>query len=775
MVSIEVEYGYGNSAKGGRDLPLTVTVKNGGSEALQGTLEILTRQSDGDIYAYEYPVETGASSSETAHYVIPLGVGSDQLRVALRDAAGELLAEQQVQLKINAATPELFVGLLSDHAEKLSYLSEVSVNYGQLRTQTFEFTADSFPSDRRQLSAMDVILISDYKIAQLDVEQLRGLMQWMREGGVLMLGTGARVDDTLGLFAPEFLDDMYEAPRETTINMGDLEGTETAGGSEVTLPIAGFSLHGGSVVLAAQAEPLLTAANKGKGVLAVASFDFPDMAEYAISNNSFADMLLTRALGRARLDRLASEAYGTEYDEYWSAQALVDSGAKGLLPNPGLYGGILFLYLLASGPLLYLFLKKRALSVAYRRAAAGMALCFAALIFALSGKTRFNDTFYSYASVREAGEDTVNETTYLNLRNPYSAPYQVQVKAGGELAPLTTALNREWLQPVTGEEQPNVTISERGDVRKIAVRNVGAFRSRFFRIGQSRENTERVGFSGELFLFGDDCSGKITNNFPFAVRSAAVILYGKIIPLGDMESGETVEVGERTLYRIPLNDSDTVAAFLSGVYDGTAGRDSHLRALERANFLSFYLTDSAFAYSADARIVAFSAETEEDKPVLDRGLRSSGMTIVTSVVPVNSRRGELICRSGLIRTPEVLSGDYISGTNSYYRGDPVVLGYFLGTGLRIRQLTIEEPDTLFENPDGRPDSHSFRGTISFYNYESGNFDDVEAGKRVFSAQELRYYLSPDNMITVRYAEEVDGAGGRPDAALPLLTVIGEES
>lgn len=775
MVSIEVEYGYGNSAKGGRDLPLTVTVKNGESEELQGTLEILTRQSDGDIYAYEYPVRTEASSSGTEHYVIPLGVGSDQLNVALRDASGELLAEQQVQLKINTATPELFVGLLSDHTEALSYLDEVSVNYGQLRTRTFEFTAESFPSDRRQLNAMDVILISDYRLSQLDVGQLRGLMLWMRDGGVLMLGTGARVDDTLGLFAPEFLDDMYEAPRETTVNMGDLEETEAPGGSEVTLPIAGFSLHGGSVVLAADSEPLLTAANKGKGVLAVASFDFPDMAEYAVSNNSFADILLTRALGRTRLDRLASEAYGTEYDEYWSAQALVDSGAKDLLPNPGLYGGILFLYLLASGPLLYLFLKKRALSISYRRVAAGMAICFAALIFALSGKTRFKDTFYSYARIREAGENAVNETTYLNLRNPYSAPYHVEVKAGGDLSPLTTALNREKLQPVTGDEQPNVTISEQADVREIMVRDVGAFHSRFFRLGQSRENTEQVGFSGQLSLFGDSCSGEITNNFPFAVTAASVILYGKIIPLGDMEPGETVEVGERTLYRIPLNDSDTVAAFLSGVYDGGAERDRHLRALERANFLSFYLTDAAFAYSADARIVAFSEERAEDKPVLDLELRSSGMTIVTSVIPVNSRKGNLICRSGLIRAPEVLSGDYIPGTNSYYRGDPVVLGYFLGTGLRIRQLTIEAPDTLFENPDRRPDSYSFHGTISFYNYESGNFDDIEAGKRIFSAQELRYYLSPDNMITIRYAEATDGAGGRPDAALPLLTVIGEES
>ena len=65
--------------------------------------------------------------------------------------------------------------------------------------------------------------------------------------------------------------------------------------------------------------------------------------------------------------------------------------------------------------------------------------------------------------------------------------------------------------------------------------------------------------------------------------------------------------------------------------------------------------------------------------------------------------------------------------------------------------------------------------ISFYNYRSGNFDDIEAGKTRFTAEELAPYFALDQTITVRYAEEKSTSPNRLDVALPWITVIGEES
>ena len=153
----------------------------------------------------------------------------------------------------------------------------------------------------------------------------------------------------------------------------------------------------------------------------------------------------------------------------------------------------------------------------------------------------------------------------------------------------------------------------------------------------------------------------------------------------------------------------------------------------------------------------------------------TGMTLVTSTLPVEMRDGTIVCRSMLSRTPEVISGDYIMETNSCYRGDPVVLGYLPGFDIHITELYFEEPDIVFDSGDEISGTHSFRGSISLYNYGTGSFDELEPDQRSLSEEELSGYLSPDNMLTVRYADSGDPAGGRLDTALPIPYVIGEES
>ena len=123
----------------------------------------------------------------------------------------------------------------------------------------------------------------------------------------------------------------------------------------------------------------------------------------------------------------------------------------------------------------------------------------------------------------------------------------------------------------------------------------------------------------------------------------------------------------------------------------------------------------------------------------------------------------------------VISGDYIMETNSCYRGDPVVLGYLPGFDIHITELYFEEPDIVFDSGDESSGTHSVRGSISLYNYGTGSFDELEPDQRSLGEEELSEYLSPDNMLTVRYADSGDPAGGRLDTALPIPYVIGEEN
>ena len=82
---------------------------------------------------------------------------------------------------------------------------------------------------------------------------------------------------------------------------------------------------------------------------------------------------------------------------------------------------------------------------------------------------------------------------------------------------------------------------------------------------------------------------------------------------------------------------------------------------------------------------------------------------------------------------------------------------------------------MFESNDRGVGTAEFRGVISFYNYRTGNFDDLASGKTHFTAEELAPYFALDHTLTVRYAEEKSENPERLDIALPWLTVIGEDT
>ena len=130
MASIEVEYGYGNSAKGGRNLPLRVVVVNDGEDALSGALEVLTRQSDNAVYAYDYPLNIPSGDTFTSEMTVPVSALSDQLAVRVVGEDGGISAVKRVKLNISTAPPEIFIGLLSDHPENLHKKLRFTGSYG---------------------------------------------------------------------------------------------------------------------------------------------------------------------------------------------------------------------------------------------------------------------------------------------------------------------------------------------------------------------------------------------------------------------------------------------------------------------------------------------------------------------------------------------------------------------------------------------------------------------------------------------------------------------
>ncbi len=791
-LSMDVTYGYDNCAKGGRYVPVDVTVYNQEDTEFTGTLKLLTMEADYDIYRYEYPVvvpaagnaqmaegETASESSPSAGILckriyVPMGNRADRLFVSLTDSGNGLILHKRVELDFSVDMPELFIGTLSDSPELLSAWDGIGVDYSMLRTEAVHFDAGTFPVEEMGLDVIDVLLISNFRIRDLSEKQSQVLVEWVRSGGTMILGTGERADDTLGRFAPELLEESYDPPVTREVDMGDQYAQESPDDATLTIPCLEFSLSGGDVLFADEQQALVASVSYGRGTIAVAAYDFADIAGFCSRNPAYLDDLLTAVLGEAKLSELAQETYSGDSDQYWSVRNMINTGNVCQLPNMNLYTLELAIYLLLTGLVIYIFLKQRDLTDYYRRAVLILALLFTAIIYFMGGKTRFTGTFYSYAQFLEATFDSVSETSYVNIRAPYNRPYQARVPAGYSLKPITRSYYSEENAPqFTGGEEPVVDLSFGPEETVISIQGVPAFEPRYFQMKKVTENTERIGFDGDLEIDGGRLTGSVSNRFRETVRDCTLLFNNKLICLGDMEPGQTVELDNLEVLEYPKNASYQVAAYLSGesMFEQTdISNDDYVKASERSDMLSFYLNNHMpYSTVPSARIVGFADSGDEDGAA-NRG--GDGVTMVASPLAVYSSDEEELYRSGLVKTPRVLGGSYDPDANALYGIDPVTLEYSFGTDVQVERLGFDYVSEIFTGQTGSGLA-VFTGNIYFYNHLTGVYDKMDSERTEYSAHELLPYLTDDNRLTVRYACG-NSSQYNWNILLPMLNIIGRE-
>ncbi len=774
-ISLEITYGYGNYAKGGRYIPIEVSFTNSENREFQGLLRILTMESDYDVYRHDFPVEIPAQGMESQKLYVPVGNRIDQIFVELVDQEERQILHKRIKLNFSLEVPELFIGVLSDTPQKLTAWENVGVDYGMLRTKTIEFSTDTFPEEVIGLDMIDVLLISNFRIRDLSDKQSKVLVEWVRGGGTMILGTGMRVDDTLGRFAPELLEESYEPPKVDHVYMGLDYAQENPTDSTLEIPCVDFSLSGGNVILSDDDKAILASTVYYKGSIAVAAYDFTDINEFCKSNPSYIDFILTEVLGDAKINRLAESVYSGNFNQYWAIRNMINTGNVTRLPNLGLYVLEIAIYIFLVGVALYIFLRQRELTELYRAGVVVLSLIFTVLFYLMGNKTRFRDTFYTYAQFLETSQDTISENTYMNIRAPYNKPYTVHLAADYSIKPMTRSSYNEMgaLPRFTGAENYRVAIEHQEEQTEVSLQNIPAFEPRYFQMNKVGENPERIGFYGELEVNRGAITGVITSNFKEKMENCVVLLYDKLIFLGDMEPGESKIVDDLPVLEYPRNHTYQVAAYISGenrFESADIENKTYVEAAQKTDLLEFYLNHYMPSYTPNARAVGIREKGEGGVDFIKTAM-AEGHTIVSSVIPVYSSDEEVIYRPALIRQPKVIGGNYDQSTNSLYGVDPVTLEYSLGNDVRIEKLIFDYISEEFIGPINGTQLIPFTGNLYFYNHNTGMFDKKDPLKLQYESDELRPYLSPGNTITIRYAYE-NMAEYNWDVLLPMLNIVG---
>lgn len=767
-ISIGISYGYGNIAKGGRYLPIHVFYENFSNENFEGKISFDFVEEDKRKYSYIYEVKVESRRGFLSNYNIKISTGVNVINAVLKDKDGNIVVEKSVQLDIGANRSKIMIGVLSDTGNKLDYFNDVSINYGLLNLNPVNLSAVSFPSSYSGLEQLDIIIISNYRIRELSNEQSRALMDWVKQGGVLIMGTGARADDTIGRYAPELLEDTYDSP---AVNKLTFEFNNES--KSIELESVYLDLHGGNVLLYDNDFPLITSVNKEKGIIAVAAFDFCDLSEFAAENTQFARFIISVVLGNERIETFLKQNGGSD-NTFQNIEPILNTSETRKLPPMTVYTLFIFTYIILIGPAMYIYLRYKSLAIYYRKCIVIFSLFFLIIIIIYNGRTRFDSTFYNYVTVYDAGESDVSESTYVNIKNPYNKPYQVVIDSNYTVVPIisdeTKGNERKSLA-----HNAEIGIDNDEYTKNISINQIGAFSSNILKLDKTIENQNREGFTGDIDLLEDKLSLNITNNYKYKVKNATLILYGKIALLGDFEPGETKEIENCPTINIPLTNFDITSKIITGL-EGENDEDkpynedgNYMREINISNFLSFYLKENLNGYNPDARMIAFS-ETPLNNPIFySETMESDGLTLLTSVIPVNSTDEGRSYHQALLKMPVVLSGSYSYIENALIGNEATVLEYFLGDNIGILEVNFEPVSKIFLNGRYSDSVKIFNGNIALYNFKTGNFDYISGNK--ISIVELLPYLSDYNTMRVRYSniEESD-----IETSLPMITVWGVE-
>ncbi len=774
-VAMEASYGYDNMAKGGRYLPVYITLTNQLDKVFNGTVSVRSMEADDNIYEYAYPVSLESRQTRQVNLNIPLGLRSDQLYVQLYDQEETLIVKKRLKINIRRDTPELLIGTLSDSQDKLEYLNGVGIHYSTLLTRTCAMVAGSISEQAAGLDQLDVLLITNYDIRRLSISQIETIKEWVSRGGILLLGTGAGGQEAIETFLENNIEGELPDPQEQIVDMGQefaIYGPEDV---QLSLTTTQVKISDGMEVLTSQGLPVLTAVNREKGMIAASIYDFSDISSFC-QEHPYVDKLFTSLLGEDRIGELADYLFDNGYNTYWEVQGVINSGTIDKLPQISLYAIAIFSYILLAGPGLYFFLKQRGLRRRYPHFVTALSLFASSLIYLMSSKTRFEDSFFHYASIRDYAEDTIVESTYINMQTPYNRSFSVWLDPSYDIRPITRMQgnDREEFSRFTGEEAPDIRIDYKEEGTRLMVRDAGAFSPNYFHLEKRSQNEEDQGLSGKVYSFDGRLSGEVTNNLDVSLEKAAVLCSGAMVLIDEIKAGETVSLQDLPVLYYPKARSFITADRISGGYrfaQAEVDSPEYMTAVNRSNSLRFYLDNLLTGYQYGARLMGFVSREEKNGIFQGQDIDVQGYSLYTTSLETECREGNKVYHTSLERQPKVVNGSYSAEKNTMDGMSPLTLEYDLGRGIRVEKVRfISVSEEFLENPKYGV-FPLFNGELYFYNYHTGNYDQMEQGQEEFADWQLEPYLSEDNKLTVKYAYDKEYL---PDIELPVIAVVGTE-
>lgn len=413
-------------------------------------------------------------------------------------------------------------------------------------------------------------------------------------------------------------------------------------------------------------------------------------------------------------------------------------------PSVILYGGLLLLYVVIVGPVLYLVLKVRKKREQLWTAIPVTAMIFTGIIYVTGFLYRVRVPIVNTVSLVKVDDHVQREEVYANVVTPRAKDSSVLIDPSfSRVRPAGDDYSYNvWSTLGNGEDKQgfDYLILKTNEGTELKFHNKEAFSENAFVVSKSSDN-QTGQFELDLTCTTTGFEGKVTNQTKYDLKNVVLNFETYYYTVGDMKAGETVEVD-------PADMLSTTGSYVNMVYDSW---NSQLGKENSRN----YSVDSAITENITLSEAYNTGYVWGIIDHYDSGLCKSGSVKKNGYgVLLQRYESDYSDMTGLyypdLKTMIVSDqGDYDSSDGMMYAEDVTITYSFEGYP-GITSLELVSTDEMLSSQKG----YGSYAEVYAYNVETGNYDRIFEDDRVLSGKELEKYMLGDILMLRYHTDEV---------------------
>ncbi len=744
---IDVELGYDNQAKYGRYIPVEIDIFS--QEDFTGTISVQRVASDGSTQVSTYPVEIKGPDRQTVCVQMPLLDKNKEFVFILKDSTGDEVKRKRQSVDVlNSDYTELFVGVVDEKGTAKRLFNKI--NLGEYSNTAFPYVLTKavsvYPSQIQgdfeyALDCIDIIVITEASMQLLTAENVECLLEWTAAGNILIMEYTDEINSNFAEIASE------------AFNKRQAQ-------DEVFRP--GLWMFG-------------IGYEKGQIGFFTSFIEESSFLSFAATNPELIGMLLCKNCSYEVVNNIIDyDLYYAKSDDSYAVQYMLNTAVGKETPNIKRYIAVVALYIVLVGPVLFLLLRKKNRAKFIFPLVLILACVFSYAINEMGKNTRFTDMFLQYASVIDIGEDEVNETTYMCANVPYKDTYYMKVSNDYRVMQLTELRDYTDEEIVASESEECVELVYADEDIRLILENKVPFSRTYLEAKRKHDDYEKWQLDVDITYYDGVFMGSVTNVGNKDYKQLAVIMYGKMIMLGELKAGESIEVYDAEVVTLPYysNDAANRIVGLDRLQEGTTAEEEALfeELNGKAGIVEYVINKYFSAKDTTPMLIGFTDDREGAFQFDDR-YETFGFTMVYKEIDVNTSIGNMTFKPLSYTDIKNLdsNSNYDAYSNTTY-SSRIRLQYKLNNAKALVRVVFD----LGEVPEEDNYYGTFSGTTYFYNYETLTYDEVDISKEYFYVSELEQYLQEDGSgytLTVQYNVNTTGQYRYTEVKLPDVAVI----